>query len=111
MRLQLASTIGSRLLGLRRKEGFEGELLLVPCKDVHTFGMRRAIDVAFVAPDGTVLESHRGVAPNRRLRNRRAAATVERFSCGKGWYSPGDPVGLVPLSEGRVGEEAKEGGL
>lgn len=88
--MEVANTLCSRLRGLFGRNGFDGELLLVPCNDVHTFGMSRAIDVAFVASDGAVLEAYRNVAPNRRMRNGKATATVERFSCGGAWYEPGD---------------------
>ena len=54
--------------------------------------MRKPIDVAFVGADGTVIESHRSVVPNRRLRNRRAAATIERFAAEDAWYEPGDLI-------------------
>lgn len=90
MRIQIACSLISRLLGLRGRDAFDGVLLLVPCNDIHTFGMCRPIDVAFVSADGAVLESHRDVAPNRRLRNRRASATLERFSTDDAWYEPGD---------------------
>lgn len=90
MRVEIACSMRSRLMGLYGRGSFDGALLLVPCNDVHTFGMRRPIDVAFVAADGVVLESHRSVAPNCRLRNRRAAATIERFSSADPWYEPGD---------------------
>ena len=100
MRVEIACSLRSRLLGLYGRDAFDGVLLLVPCNDIHTFGMRRSIDVAFVSADGAILESHRGVAPNRRLRNRRAAATLERFSTGGAWCEPGD------LIEGRVVKSA-----
>jgi hypothetical protein len=64
--------------------------MLLPCNDIHTFGMRAAIDVAFVASDGAVVESHRRIPPNRRLRNSRASATLERFSTDDAWFQPGD---------------------
>ena len=92
MRVEIACTMRSRLLGLYGRNAFDGVLLLVPCHDIHTFGMRRPIDVAFVASDGAVLEVHRNVAPNKRLRNRRAAATLERFSSEDSWYQPGDLI-------------------
>lgn len=91
----------SRLLGLHAHGDFDGVLLLVPCNDVHTFGMNRPIDAAFVAADGTVLEAHRGVTANRRLRNRRASATLERFSSNAAWYEPGDFI-RQDLESGRL---------
>ena len=92
MNLEIACTMRSRLLGLFGRPGFEGILLLVPCHDIHTFGMSHPIDVAFVAADGTVIESHRGVEPCRRLKNREAAATLERFAADDSWFAPGDRI-------------------
>ena len=82
----------SRLLGLYGRRGFDGALLLVPCHDVHTFGMSRPLDIAFVAADGTVIESHRNVEPCHRLKNREAAATLERFASDSPWFVPGDRI-------------------
>ena len=96
MSFEIASTMPARLKGLLGRSGFGGVLLLAPCRDIHTFGMRRPIDVAFVSADGAVIESHRNVAPRRRLRNRKAAATLERFSADAPWFAPGDRI-RVPL--------------
>ena len=74
-------------------------LLLVSCNDVHTVGMRHAIDVAFVDRAGLVVEAHRAVGPLRRLRNAKAVAVVERFaSCDAPWFAVGDQV---MISSGR----------
>ena len=95
MRIVLASTIRARLVGLIGKRDFDGVLALVPCNDIHTFAMQRALDIAFVAPDGTVIEAHRAVPPNRRLRNRKATATLERFANDGKWYVPGDCIEII----------------
>ena len=92
MKMEIACTLRTRLKGLLGREGFEGVLLLVPCNDIHTFGMRQAIDVAFVAADGVVVESHRALAPNKRLKCRRASATLERFASDAPWLAPGDLI-------------------
>ncbi len=92
MSVEVAATLRARLVGLYGRRGFEGTLLLVPCNDVHTIAMRRPIDVAFVAADGTVIESKRAVPPNRRLRNGGASATLERFASDEPWYEEGDKV-------------------
>lgn len=92
MNVEIACTLRARLLGLYGRDAFDGVLMLVPCNDVHTFVMRRAIDVAFVAADGAVLEVHRDVPPNRRLRNGHAAVTLERFASEEPWFTPGDQI-------------------
>lgn len=44
-----------RRVGLLGTDGLEGALWIDRCNSVHTFGMRYAIDVAFVNGTGTVL--------------------------------------------------------
>ena len=90
MKVSLACTMRARLVGLMGKPHFDGILLLAPCHDIHTFGMGHDLDIAFVSADGSVVEAHRNVRPNRRLRNRRAIATLERLACDEPWYAPGD---------------------
>ena len=92
MRFKVASTLAARLKGLYGCDDPNVVLLLVPCNDIHTLAMKHDIDVAFVAPDGTVIESHRNVKPNRRLRNRAASATLERIAGAGEWPAPGSKV-------------------
>ncbi len=96
--IEIACTVRARLLGLLGRPGFEGMLVLVPCHDIHTFGMRRPLDVAFVAVDGTILESHRNVEPCRRLKNRESVATLERFASPRSWFVPGDRIQHSPYA-------------
>lgn len=94
--LTLATRSAHRARGLLLTQPGDGALLLIPCNDVHTVGMRNPIDVAFVDKTGCVLEVHRAVGPVRRLRNRQAAAVVERFaSCDVPWFSEGDQLAIV----------------
>ena len=85
---------------MRRAQGLaavadERAVMLVPCRDIHTVGMSTPIDVAFVDGKGSVLESHRDVAPMRRLRCSKAVAVVERRSQPKeAWYRRGDRIAL-----------------
>ena len=53
--LELADTYGRRRKGLLHRDGIEGAFWLRPCRHVHTFGMRFAIDVALVDKHGVVL--------------------------------------------------------
>ena len=96
--MEVACTLRARLRGLSGRDGFDGELLLVPCNDVHTFTMARPLDIAFVARDGVVLEAHRLAMPGRRFRNRRAVMTIERFSTDDDWYRPGDRLRLSAIA-------------
>ena len=93
--LACACTLRARLRGLLGLDGYEGVLMLAPCRDIHTFGMRFPIDVAFVSEAGEVLEVHRGIMPRRRLRCRKAVAVLERASNENApWYRKGDRVRL-----------------
>lgn len=96
MSLAWAATAGQRARGLLFSPPAQGSLALFPCKDVHTFGMRQAIDVAFVDARGVVVESHRCVRPRRRMRNRRAVIVVERISrADEPWFKEGDRLALT----------------
>ena len=46
-----------RSRGLLGRDGIDGVLVLRPCRNVHTIGMRFAIDVAFCDRSGQVLKT------------------------------------------------------
>lgn len=46
-----------RARGLLGRDGIDGVMVLRPCRNVHTFGMRFTIDVAFCSGDGAVLRT------------------------------------------------------
>lgn len=74
-----ARTGWSRLRGLlgRRRLAPGHGLLLDPCRAVHTFGMTRPIDVAFVAADGSVLALHGALGAGRIALCWRARSVLE----------------------------------
>lgn len=87
----LACTPQARARGLLGGAEADGVLLLAPCRDIHTFGMRRAIDVAFIDGDGRIVASCRNVGPGKRIRCRRAVAVIERVAReGEPWPEEGD---------------------
>jgi uncharacterized protein len=53
---EVAATRKQRRAGLIGRETLDGVLVLRPCRQVHTFGMRFPIDVAFCDRDGFVLQ-------------------------------------------------------
>lgn len=53
--IEVARTRAERRRGLLGRDGIDGVLVLEPCRQVHTVGMRFPIDVAFCARDGRVL--------------------------------------------------------
>jgi uncharacterized protein len=75
----VATTRRARLLGLAFLDRVEaGEGLLIPrCRSVHTFGMRFALDLVFIAADGRVIELRREVPPGRLVRCRAADSVLE----------------------------------
>jgi|JI9StandDraft_2_1071091.scaffolds.fasta_scaffold461022_2 hypothetical protein len=52
---EVARERSARRRGLLGRDGLDGALALPGVRSVHTFGMRFAIDAAFVARDGEVL--------------------------------------------------------
>ena len=90
----------SRRTGLLKHESMpEGfALIIAPCNAVHTFGMRFAIDLLFVARNGTVLKVCHAVPRRRIAVSWRAFATIE-LAAGTLTLSPaeaGDSVDLRP---------------
>lgn len=55
-RLRIAATPDTRTRGLLGRDGLDGALLISPCNGVHTFGMRFAIDVAFLDKSWHVID-------------------------------------------------------
>ena len=62
---EVAVTRKVRRRGLIGRDHVDGVLVLRPCRQVHTFGMRFPIDVAFCDRTGTVL--HLSTLPPRRM--------------------------------------------
>jgi uncharacterized membrane protein (UPF0127 family) len=88
---ELATDRRSRTRGLLGRTTVDGAFVLRPCKQVHTFGMRMPIDVAFCTGDGVVL--HVATMRPWRLSRfvRRSAFVVE---AGEGAF---ERWGLKPL--------------
>ena len=95
-----ATSFRSRLRGLiGRDERWlppGSELVFLRCRSVHTFFMRRLLDVAFVGPDGIVLRAERDVFPRAVLHCKGAAAAIERFAGERGthWYRKGEDANI-----------------
>jgi uncharacterized membrane protein (UPF0127 family) len=67
-RVEFALDSESRRRGLLGRDTFDrgAALIIAPCGAIHTFFMRFAIDVVFVARDGHVLKTYTAV-PRRRI--------------------------------------------
>lgn len=101
--IELASTPAQRLRGMLFRDPDEVTRLLVPCHDIHTFGMQYPLDVAFIAKSGDVIEVHRNVGIRKRLRNGKASMVAERFSQNGDWLHTGDKIKLGIADEELLG--------
>lgn len=90
--LEFASTAKERLRGMLFRDPDDVTRILIPCHDIHTFGMRYPIDVAFISRDGHVLEVHRNVSTKKRIKRKDASLVAERFSRSGEWLKEGDVI-------------------
>ena len=96
--IEVATDVSSRLRGMLFRDPDDITRILVPCHDIHTFGMKYPLDVAFISKDGSVLEVHRNVEGRRRIRRKEASMVAERFSRKGDWLKAGDVIRLgVPV--------------
>ena len=54
---ELASSRRARGKGLLGRDGIDGAIVLRPCRQVHTIGMRFPIDVAYLDESGVVIKT------------------------------------------------------
>lgn len=116
MKMRIASTWFSRAKGMLtdQQQIDSGEvLLLTPCRDIHTIGMRFPIDVAFVDEGGCVRLVYEGLGPGKRLFCESATAVLERMSpiasasvmlATESWFHVGDQIGIGTLAAMEVEE-------
>jgi uncharacterized protein len=93
-RLEAAFDSASRNKGLLQRSSLPAgqALILAPCNSIHTFFMRFAIDVLFMARDGRVVKMSRTLVPWRIAIAWRASAVVEL------------PAGTIEQSDTQVGD-------
>jgi len=99
-RVGLADRWWSRLRGLLGRPGLaEGEgLFLIPCSGVHMFGMRFALDLAFVNRDGVVVALEHRIAPGERTPYHREA-----------WAAIELPAGTLARTDTAMGDQLQWG--
>ena len=90
--VRFAGTFARRLRGLLFSPTTDDVLVLMPCNSIHTFGMRKPIDVAFVDAEGLVLGVFYELGPQQRLHMRGAQAVLERFARDDLWLLPGEHI-------------------
>lgn len=98
-KVRTAGTFLSRLAGLLGTAGIEegGGLWIVPCRGVHTLGMRYPIDVAFLDARGVVVGILEGLPPNRVgrvFRDARGALELRAGTIAATGTEPGDRLEL-----------------
>lgn len=95
----MADGVFTRMRGLigRAPLGPGQGLWLTPCGSVHTIGMRRPIDVAFIAGDGRVVAVRPHLAPFRFALARGARHTLELApgACQTHGLTPGQRLDWV----------------
>ncbi len=104
-RLEAAIDSPSRRRGLLGRDDLppDAAIAIAPTSAVHTFFMRFALDIAFVARDGRVLRIYRNVRPWRMAWAPGAFAAVE-FAAGApgaAALAPGDCLRVVRVSSSR----------
>jgi uncharacterized protein len=107
-----ADNFSTRLVGLlrRRTLGAEEALWLIPCKGIHTIGMKFPIDVIFLDHTSKVLDIMCGLLPYRLSRFRLAAHSVLELPQGtikKSCTAPGDQLEIL-LAESSHLDDLKE---
>lgn len=82
--VEAAFEAADRRRGLLGRDGLEPghALVIAPTNLVHTFAMRFAIDILFVARDGRVLKAARAVSP-RRISGALGAFAVVELAAGQ----------------------------
>lgn len=98
-RLRVADSFFKRLKGLLgTKELPAGEALLIrPCNAIHMFGMRYALDIAFVSRENRILQTIRALQPGQMAKFSQAAYVLE-LPCGAldaSGTEPGDVLQIV----------------
>ena len=94
-KVRTASTFLSRFVGMLGTDAIaDGEgLWIVPCRSVHTLGMRYPIDVAFLDARGVVVGIQEGLPPNRIghvFRDARGALELRAGTLAATATAPGD---------------------
>ena len=105
--LEVAVESSARKKGLLGREGLApgAGLVIAPTNAVHTFFMRFAIDIVFVARDGTVVKVSRAVPAWRMAAAWKGYAVVELAAGGAEFcqLTAGRRVSVRPVSHGGEG--------
>lgn len=75
--LVIAKSFFKKLMGLMFKKEIDENLVFIHCSSIHTFFMRKDIDVIFFDKNKNFLEIHKNVKKNKILICKGAYYTVE----------------------------------
>ncbi len=75
--LVIAKSFFKKLSGLMFKKEISENLIFIHCSSIHTFFMKKNIDVIFFDKDKNFLELHKDVKKNKILICKKAYYTVE----------------------------------
>ena len=84
-----------RLKGLLGTRSDASPILLVPCRSIHTFGMRYPMDICFLDASGGVVRSIRRVGAGAFLKADEARSVLERPSSAEPWPVEGSKLRLT----------------
>lgn len=94
--LRILSGPREKLIGLIGSRDNAYPVLLEKCSSIHTFGMKRAIDIAFIGPTGRVLRTLRNVRRRRFVSHPDAACVLERIVSSEPWLEDGEKIRITP---------------
>ena len=107
MKMTFACSFPARLKGLLGKSSFDGILAIIPCRSIHTFGMKFAIDACFINGDGIVVETRRNIPPGKRAACRSASFVLERRANeSASWPEKGDALLFEPEPDPPIRNQA-----
>jgi len=105
---EVADTYFTRLIGLMGRPSLpEGRgMLIIPCRSIHTLGMRFSLDIVFLDWENRVCRHSFCVPPGRVVKGGKRAYCVIEARAGsfsKDMVEIGDCVWILPITAG--GEE------
>jgi len=111
-RVAVANTIWTRLKGLLGAPPLQtGEgMLLEPCQAVHMYGMKQALDVAFLGGEGHVVALYHDLRPGQRSKyhgKARMALELPVGTLSKTGTCVGDRLRVLPVSDDRQSSDGE----
>lgn len=95
MRVQILAAYRDKLVGLLRSGKHSPAVALMHCSSVHTFGMKYAIDLAFIDRDGHVIRVCHNVRPGDVRSKFGSWVVLERPAKESAWLRTGQRAWLM----------------